>query len=277
MCWSQADCRGRSGSGMQTKRRRQGSGRRGRHFAARPGRDPRPADPRSRGRVTHFRRTGVLRFKNLMPRVAALLDVAQISDITAVDRRTHSCGRFMPATRSDGASRTIRTRSSPCATSTFAAAGRTERLRSRASHATPDDPDCRACSARAHQERASRTWRLRKWSSLAAGLGEPRQFRKLLEPLADKLGAAWALHARLWTRALCPSDWQVGQTGKVVAPELYIAIGISGAIQHLAGMKDSKVIVAINKDEEAPIFRWPTTAGGRPLQIVPELTEAVKR
>jgi electron transfer flavoprotein alpha subunit len=193
--------------------------------------------------------------KNVMPRVAALLDVMQISDITKVIapdtfERPIYAGNAIQTVKSKDAKKVITVR-----TSTFQAAG--EGGSAQVENATAaSDPGLSSFVG----EELSKSDRPELTSAkiiISGGraMQNRENFAKYIEPVADKLGAAMGASRAAVDAGYAPNDWQVGQTGKVVAPELYIAVGISGAIQHLAGMKDSKVIVAINKDEEAPIFQ----------------------
>jgi electron transfer flavoprotein alpha subunit len=193
--------------------------------------------------------------KNILPRVAALLDVMQISDVTAViDGETFErpiyAGNAIQTVKSGDAKKVITVR-----TASFAAAGE-------GGSAAIEDvaaPADGGISSFAGEE-LSRSDRPELASAkiiISGGraLGSSEKFQEVIMPVADALGAAVGASRAAVDAGYAPNDWQVGQTGKVVAPQLYIACGISGAIQHLAGMKDSKVIVAINKDEEAPIFQ----------------------
>ncbi|NNE86244.1 MAG: electron transfer flavoprotein subunit alpha/FixB family protein [Alphaproteobacteria bacterium] len=193
--------------------------------------------------------------KNFLPRVAALLDVQQISEISAVvDSETFVrpiyAGNAMATVKSADATKVITVR-----TTTFDPAS----AEGGSGAVEPVDAGSDSGQARFIERTESGGERpelttARVIISGGRGMGSGENF-DLIEPIADKLGAAMGASRAAVDAGYVPNDWQVGQTGKVVAPELYVAIGISGAIQHLAGMKDSKVIVAINKDEEAPIFQ----------------------
>ncbi len=193
--------------------------------------------------------------KNIAPRVAAKLDVAQVSDITKVDspdtfERPIYAGNAIATVQSTDAIKVITVR-----TTGFDAAA------SSGGNASVDTPAAAGASADVHflGSEIARNDRpeLTAAKIIVSGgraLGSNEKFMEIMTPLADKLGAAMGASRAAVDAGYAPNDWQVGQTGKIVAPQLYVACGISGAIQHLAGMKDSKVIVAINKDPEAPIF-----------------------
>ena len=193
--------------------------------------------------------------KNVAPRVAALLDVAQISEATKVlapdtFERPIYAGNAIATVQSTDAIKVITVR-----TTGFDAAAATGGSAAVESVAAVDDAGL--TTYRGSEIAKSDRPELTAAKVIVAGgraLGSVEKFNELLLPLADKLGAALGASRAAVDAGYAPNDWQVGQTGKVVAPQLYIAAGISGAIQHLAGMKDSKVIVAINKDPEAPIF-----------------------
>jgi len=218
------------------------------------------------------------RFKNTLPRVAALLDVMQISEITKVVssdtfERPIYAGNAIQTVKSKDAKKVITVR-----TSAFVAVGPGG---SAGIEAVPAAAEPGLSSYVGEEVAKSERPELASAKIIVSGgraMQSRENFEKYIEPLADVLGAGVGASRAAVDAGYAPNDWQVGQTGKVVAPDLYIAVGISGAIQHLAGMKDSKVIVAINKDEEAPIFQIADYGlVGDLYQTVPELTQELEK
>ncbi len=212
--------------------------------------------------------------KNIMPRVAALLDVMQISEITKVVsadtfERPIYAGNAIQTVQSGDPIKVITVRATAFQAAPATGGAPIETV------TAAGDPALSSfkSEALARSERPELT-AARIIISGGRAMQNSENFKTYIEPVADKLGAAMGASRAAVDAGYAPNDWQVGQTGKVVAPELYIAVGISGAIQHLAGMKDSKVIVAINKDEEAPIFQVADYGLVADLfKVMPELDE----
>ncbi len=215
--------------------------------------------------------------KNIAPRVAALIDVMQISDILSVEgpdsfTRPIYAGNAIATVKTSDTKLVLTVRTT--AFEKAAAEGGSGTVEAVA--ATGDAAKSRFVGAEKAENARPELTSAKIIVSGGRALGSEEQFHALIDPLADKLGAAVGASRAAVDAGYAPNDYQVGQTGKIVAPEVYVAVGISGAIQHLAGMKDSKVIVAINKDEDAPIFQVADIGlVGDLFTVVPELTEKV--
>jgi electron transfer flavoprotein alpha subunit len=214
--------------------------------------------------------------KNVMPRVAALLDFMQVSEIIEVVspdtfKRPIYAGNAIQTVQSSDAKKVITVRTAAFQATPEGGAAPVETVQAAANPGLSSFVENRLSGSERPELTSAKII-----ISGGRALGSSEKFQEVILPVADKLGAAVGASRAAVDAGYAPNDWQVGQTGKVVAPELYIAVGISGAIQHLAGMKDSKVIVAINKDEEAPIFQVADYGlVGDLFVILPELERAL--